>query len=69
MAEKKVEMVPYEVRYLCDNCGTEMRYTGKALLSDPPRFTHECPKCPHLKDLVEVYPVIRWEEAEHAKDS
>ena len=63
MKEERFEMKPYGVRYLCD-CDGEMLPTGNILISNPPKFPHECEKCGKSVSLLERYPTVRWEEVE-----
>lgn len=32
-------------RYYTCACGEKLKYTGSALLSNPPRYVHACEKC------------------------
>lgn len=43
--EKLVEAKAYKVMQFCDECGEELVFTGDALLSNPERYVHRCPKC------------------------
>jgi hypothetical protein len=58
--EERFELKPYGVRYLCD-CNGEMIPTGQMLMSDPPKFPHECRECGKAINLIEKYPIVRWE--------
>ena len=60
MGEQKFEVVPYEVKYLCE-CGEEMKSTGRMFMSNPPQFPHKCEGCEKEINLTEKYPTIRWE--------
>ena len=62
MPEVKREVKTYEVTYACDYCdGGVMQYLGTMLMSDPPKYVHECNVCDNtLKSLVQ-YPTIKHE--------
>lgn len=60
MPEQRYELTPYGVKYMCDDCGNEMHYTGQMLMSSPPQFVHAC-FCGVQKNLNDKYPVVRWE--------
>lgn len=47
----------YLIKFMCD-CGGEMFFTGKTLLSDPLLYQHQCDKCKMIEDLDIVYPYI-----------
>lgn len=60
--EKEVKCVMQ--RLYCDQCGTEMRYTGFVLTSYPPQYPYECPQCGYQETKVESYPRIDYVELE-----
>lgn len=41
----------YRMSYICDKCGTYMKYDS-ADESFPPQFTHVCPKCKFRIKLI-----------------
>jgi len=58
MKEKKIIDKMYEISYLCDECNTELIFTGDILLSFPPQYVHICNKCKTTKNLDKIYPCI-----------
>lgn len=59
----KIVKINKVTKDLCD-CGGEMLPTGNILMSNPPKFPHECEKCGKSVSLLERYPTVRWEEVE-----
>lgn len=46
MGEKRFKVETYEVKYICDACGSsEVLPTGVALMSSPPQYPHVCKSC------------------------
>jgi hypothetical protein len=60
MKEERFEIKPYGVKYRCD-CGGEMKPTGQMLMSDPPKWPHECKDCKAIANLTKKYPTVEWE--------
>lgn len=61
--EIQFKVKPVGVRWLCDKCNGEMKYTdGNILLSNPPKYKHNCLKCGNEELLRDKYPTIRWIE-------
>lgn len=60
--EKRTIKQPVEVRLFCDCCGVEMQYTGRTLLSNPPRYEYECPECHTTKIEYNQYPRIEYKD-------
>lgn len=58
--EYPVEIV--KVRCFC-NCGGEMVFTGRTLMSIPPQYPHKCNQC-EKEEIVSdiIYPEIRYKE-------
>ena len=55
------------VEYWCDRCHqSAMRSTNvmHVLLSNPPRYEHECPSCGAVANLLKRYPSIEYEYLE-----
>ena len=46
--------VQSERRYYTCACGEKLKYTGVALLSDPPRYVHVCEKCGAESDTESI---------------
>ena len=44
----------------CDECGEELVFTGDALLSNPERYVHRCPKCGNTHYFFKSYPCIEY---------
>ena len=42
--EKEKQVVPYEVRFYCDECNELVKFTGMVGMSNPPKYKHAC-KC------------------------
>jgi predicted RNA-binding Zn-ribbon protein involved in translation (DUF1610 family) len=66
MSERRFEVRPYGVDYICDKCGNGLMMGievagGIALLSSRPKFRHVCSSCGHEDFLSHRYPTIRWE--------
>ena len=55
------------VRVYCD-CGEELKTTGYTLLSNPPMYEHECPKCGIRYNLPSAYPKTEVEEIDISKE-
>ena len=54
---------PIRVDYRCDKCDAgHMRPTGVMLLSDPPKFPHQCEVCGEAQTFTEKYPTIQYAE-------
>lgn len=60
--EKRFEVVPVGVKYVCDKCEEgEMQSTGKNMkMADPPKFEHECIKCKRIEYFAKKYPTIEY---------
>ena len=58
--EQRFEINPYGVKYLCD-CQSEMEFTGKSFMSNPPQYEHCCSSCGKIENLQEKYPTVKWE--------
>lgn len=58
---KTKEVRVFKDTLICDNCGTEMVFSGIVLTSCPPMFEHICPKCGKKVNPREEYPLIRYE--------
>ena len=65
---KKRYLVPFEERLYCDDCGTEMQLSNKAIMADPPQYEHFCPKCGKSVIMDEVFPNIKYEEKTYCSD-
>lgn len=63
MSETKTKIQPFQIDYVCNECGEgRMRPTGLALLSHPPKYPHVCDKCGKERIFRESYPKIVYEE-------
>lgn len=62
MSEKRKEVRTYEVRYICDECGSDKVYpTGMVLTSHPPKYPHVCIECAKNYTFKEKYPYTEYE--------
>lgn len=52
---------PVKVEAICD-CGNPLEFTGRMLLTSPPKYVYECNVCKERCRLDEVYPRIEYEE-------
>jgi ribosomal protein S27AE len=59
---KSKEVKVYRDSLYCEECGEEMKFTGRTCLSHPPKYPHICPKCGKSIFMREKYPTIRYEE-------
>lgn len=55
MSIKRLEVKVYREYLLCDNYGETMKVRGHELLSDPPQFDHQCPKCGKTEQTRDQY--------------
>ena len=62
MITKEFEVVPVLTKVYCDECGGELKYSGKTLTSSPPKFQHTCVECAATESLKDVYPTINFKE-------
>ena len=60
--EKQIEMKSFEIHKYCDKCGTELKFTGEILLSNPEKYVHICEKCKNYEWLPKKYPCIEYKE-------
>lgn len=58
--EKLIEVKAHKVVQICDECGEELVFTGDALLSNPERYVHRCPKCGNTYYFFKSYPCIEY---------
>lgn len=42
---KEVEVKTFVERLYCKQCGSEMKYSGMCLTSNPPWYPHSCSNC------------------------
>jgi hypothetical protein len=60
--EKRFEVRPYGVKYMCNRCNKgEMIPTGRNIWTEPPRFEHICIHCKSIVELAEKFPLIKYE--------
>ena len=66
MPERKFEVRPVGVEYVCGRCGDGVMVAGKLTLGadDEPAWMHTCPSCGHSQPLPEKYPTVRFERVE-----
>jgi uncharacterized protein (DUF983 family) len=65
VAERKFEVKPVGVDYICDDCGAgTMVQTGMMLLSNPGQYKHRCSHCGKEVGFFTKYPDIRYERVE-----
>ena len=62
MIIKEFEVVPVLTKAYCDECGGELKYSGSTLMSNPPKFPHECVECSATESLADIYPTINFKE-------
>lgn len=48
----------------CEKCKKELVFTGKSLMSNPPKYEHKCPVCGRIENLNYTYPRIAYEFVE-----
>jgi hypothetical protein len=62
--EKEFEVKSVGVKYTCDECWIgEMTPTGKIkMYENHATFIHKCNNCNVEKELLEKYPLIRYEK-------
>lgn len=61
MPEKLRPVETVQVDYVCDKCGIgHMELTGRMLLSDPPKWPHECTNCCAERTFDVKYPTVRY---------
>lgn len=59
MAVREFPLQMVGIAYDCDECGEEMKQSGRILLSDPPKFPHVCPNG-HTASLEAGYPTTGY---------
>jgi DNA-directed RNA polymerase subunit RPC12/RpoP len=61
--EKRFEVKSIGIKYICDTCGEgEMSPTGGLKMFETnATYPHICERCGAEKDLLEKYPLIRYE--------
>lgn len=63
--ESKFEVKTFIVKYFCEPCATkgggEYKYTGRTMLTSPPKFQHVCDRCGERKLLSKQYPSTELE--------
>lgn len=59
--KKEKEVRVFEVKYYCDKCGKEVKFTGLSNLVSPSKYQHCC-ECGEKYWLNEIYPVIKYKE-------
>jgi hypothetical protein len=65
MSERRFEVKPVGVDYVCDVCNTGlMVQVGLMLPTDPPQWKHKCSNCGDTKDFFAKYPDLRFERIE-----
>lgn len=63
MTERYFQVTPVKVRYFCDTCkNVEVSYTGKSLMTIPPKYVYYCLSCDKEYQLDNLYPMIVYEE-------
>ena len=60
---KPIELKPVIYVAKCD-CGGEYEYTGRVLLSNPPKYVHKCNRCNLPVNLNRISPHICYEQKE-----
>ena len=62
--EHEYEVVAIMVKLACDECAGEMNPTGVMLMSDPPKYPHECDDCGHTEIVIDrKYPYVKYRPA------
>lgn len=67
MNDKRYVKVPVKtvrVHLFCtaEGCDGEMKFNGSVLMSNPPKYQHECPKCGMISNERQKYPAIEYVE-------
>ncbi len=57
--EKEFEAKTYKVKYYCDKCDKEVKFTGNIGMSNPPKYKHSC-ECGEIYYLNKQYPSIEF---------
>lgn len=58
---KEIEVKPIMEILYCNICAGKMHYTGKQILTNPPRYRHKCNNCGTSKNETIIYPNIKYE--------
>lgn len=61
--EKEFEVKAYKVKYYCNKCSQEVKFTGNIGMSCPPTYIHKC-ECGETYYLKREYPFIDFREKE-----
>ena len=70
MSEMVAESKVLQVFMICDKCGKgEMRPTGEALMSNPPKYPHKCIVCGNIANFPYHYPYQRLVTIEKAREA
>jgi len=66
MPEVEKRIYPYLVEMVCPKCGEgKMEPFGDSvLLTNPPKYPHECGACGHEENYTEKYPKIIYKRHE-----
>lgn len=60
--EKDYDVKTKLVKYLCDDCGEEVKHIdGNMLLTNPPKFKHKCISCDKEYMFTCKYPYVKYE--------
>ena len=63
MSEIKEKVKPVRVDMICPYCRNgRMRPNGKALMTAPPQYSHQCNVCAYVEAYRVSYPYIVWED-------
>lgn len=66
--ERSEVVTPKRLRMFCD-CGEEMEFTGRTLMTFPPQYVHKCKSCGEEARLASQYPYISFESKEGQGDA
>jgi hypothetical protein len=67
MVEIRTRLVSVEIDQSCTCVIGRMRPTGKALMSNPPIYPHQCDKCGIVVSYPVIYPTIVLEPDEQMR--
>jgi len=63
MSEIIEKVRPVRVDMICPHCGNgRMRSNGRALMTAPPQYSHQCNVCGYVEAYRVSYPYIVWED-------
>jgi hypothetical protein len=65
MSTERTEVKVYREYLICDDCAERMIWDGFELLSNPPQYNHQCPKCGKMEQTRgKCYPRLFYVDQE-----